>query len=344
MSIEFNPTEYNTICCSFPQYNFVCCRGCGAESDTVCGTIVEFRQQLHNVGRGGGAKGRRGNGGPVVRRRPAKKPKDVGDSDDGYVYGHPVTGKGRTATAGGGKRRKGGRGATATIRETVNNASQKKHEFIEKLLQEENIKVDLDAGEDVEAEDVSNEAGDTVTGQVKYGEYSQEYYDENYEDGSSLGSLNGKTTARDDDHNLHTELRIINDELMKEKGTTEAPSTTTATTTTPVDPVWKHWTVVDYTRTTSTAEPMPVSTTEDYIYNHPKMYYDDLSRDGGSDAYGSDPYGGGSDSYDGEGVAVVNEDPNAYGEIHQAPKSGKITSFAVDEFDLLKNLIERNKT
>ena len=101
------------------------------ESDSVCGTIVEFRQQLRKQ-----LKGKDLN----INMRPKKERNRGSHLDNNYgddVYG-VVKMKG---VVGGGGRATTGRGsATGTLRDTFKNYSQKKHEFLHKLQEEENLR------------------------------------------------------------------------------------------------------------------------------------------------------------------------------------------------------------
>ena len=101
------------------------------ESDSVCGTIVEFRQQLRKQ-----LKGKDLN----INMRP-KKERNRGSLDLGNNYGDDVYGVVKMKGVVGGGRATTGRGsATGTLRDTFKNYSQKKHEFLHKLQEEENLR------------------------------------------------------------------------------------------------------------------------------------------------------------------------------------------------------------
>ena len=98
------------------------------ESDSVCGTIVEFRQQLRKQ-----LKGRNLN----INMRP-KKERNRGSHLDNN-YGDDVYGVVKMKGVVGGRRATTG-SATGTLRDTFKNYSQKKHEFLHKLQEEENLR------------------------------------------------------------------------------------------------------------------------------------------------------------------------------------------------------------
>ena len=297
-------------------------RGCGADSDAVCGTISEFRQQLRSLTR---SKNRPKNVN-IIRRRKAPKKKVRSESEDeGYVYGHFVTAAAKPKVKAKGRRRYS---ATSKVRDTVKNASQRKAEFLKKLQQEENIT--LSAPKDEYDEVLSDE---TVEGKIKYGAYADDLLDY-YQDYES---------SQEQQDNLHQELKIINDQLLEDATsttTTKAPPTS-MTRSWKSSALWTYstrdfghndvlstkWVSTTLSSTQTTASTATETTRTEDAYGH-KMYYDDFIDGGGNEEY--------ADS--------EQDDSGVYGSIVKTPKFGEMMSKTADEFGLLKGLLYRNKT
>ena len=192
-------------------------RGCGHDRDTVCGTILDFQNQMSKLNKKQGGnkikistRGRRRKNKSQYGRN-HRSHKSISDEEDnqevyGYIAPRPPSPDYSGSFGTSDNQRKGHRRNMSPrhkLKETVKNWSQGRDEFLKQIHEEDNIGIDPNYG------NYEDEDGNSSNyGQVNYDyEYGSSDYSDNYSE-PNPDSNDGK-----DEPSLHQEIARIKNQL-----------------------------------------------------------------------------------------------------------------------------------
>ena len=192
-------------------------RGCGHDRDAVCGTIVDFQNQMSKLNKKQGGnrikistKSRRRKNKSQYGRNHRSHKSNLDEEDEQEVYGYVAPRPPSPDYSGSfgipENQRKGHRRKLSPrhkLKETVKNWSQGRDEFLKQIHEEDNIGVDQNYGNYVDEDDNSSNYG-----QVNYDyDYEPSDYNDDYVEG------NQNSLSKNSESSLHQEIARIKNQL-----------------------------------------------------------------------------------------------------------------------------------